>query len=179
MTEKKIPTAQQMKEYRDLRGSMTTESDFEKVQAFENEYDIFTQVFTENGKMALVSPDGKGTLKTGFDYDHIVFDDCYYVLVKDGMKGLATGGGDVIIPAEMDEIYTPFNDLAAFTKDEKFGFAMIGYDLITEPVYESYDIVGESDYLQVVKDGVTGYIDESGEFTTDEDERFFHAACDL
>ena len=104
MTEKKIPTAQQMKEYRDLRGSMTTESDFEKVQAFENEYDIFTQVFTENGKMgvkdalgevlvpaeydeigctfadycrgfavpvvrdgkmALVSPDGKGTLKTG------------------------------------------------------------------------------------------------------------------
>ena len=218
MTEKKIPTAQQMKEYRDLRGSMTTESDFEKVQAFENEYDIFTQVFTENGKMgvkdalgevlvpaeydeigctfadycrgfavpvvrdgkmALVSPDGKGTLKTGFDYDHIVFDDCYYVLVKDGKRGLATGGGDVIIPAEMDEIYTPFNDLAAFTKDKKFGFAMIGYDLITEPVYESYDIVGESDYLQVVKDGVTGYIDESGEFTTDEDERFFHAACDL
>ena len=111
MTEKKIPTAQQMKEYRDLRGSMTTESDFEKVQAF------------ENGKMG----------------------------VKDAL-------GEVFVPAEYDEI---------------------GYDLITEPVYESYDIVGESDYLQVVKDGVTGYIDESGEFTTDEDERFFHAACDF
>ena len=218
MTEKKVPTVQQMKEYRDLRRSATNESDFEKVLAFENEYDIFTQVFTENdkmgvkdavgevivpalydeigctfadyckgfavpvvldGKMALVSQDGKGTLKTDFDYDHIVFDDCYYVLVKDGKSGLATGSGDVIIPAEMDEIFTPINDLAGFEKDGKFGFAMIGYDLITEPVYESYDIVGESDYLQVVKDGVTGYIDESGEFTTDEDERFFHAACDF
>ena len=218
MTEKRIPTAEQMKEYRDLRRSMTTEADFEKVQTFENEYEIFTQVFTENGKMgvkdvvgeilvpalydeigctfadycrgfavpvvldgkmALVSPDGKGTQKTGFDYDHIVFDDCFYVLVKEGKKGLATGGGEVIIPAEMDEVYTPFNALAAFAKDGKYGFAMIGYDLITEPVYESYEIESGTEYLEVVKDGVSGYIDGEGNFTTDQDERFFHAECDL
>lgn len=218
MTEKKNPTAAQMKEYRDLRRSMTTSSDYEKVQAFENEYDIFTKVFTENGKMgvkdaagevlvpalydevgctfadyckgfavpvalndkmALVSQDGKGTLKTGFDYDHIVFDDSYYVLVKEGKTGLATGGGSIIIPAEMDKMYTPINDLVAFEKDGKFGFAMIGYNLITEPEYDSYDIETEWEYLQVVKDGVTGYIDERGCFTTDEDERFFNAACDM
>ena len=78
MTEKKIPTAQQMKEYRLLRRTMTTADEHEKVMAFEEEYDI------ESG----------------------------------------------------------------------------------------------SEYLQVVKDGVNGYIDESGEFTTEEDERFFHASCD-
>jgi hypothetical protein len=55
---------------------------------------------------------------------------------------------------------------------------MIGYGLMTDPVYESYDIESGTEYLQVVKDGVSGYIDESGEFTTDEDERFFHASCD-
>ena len=217
MTEKKIPTTQQMKEYRQLRKTMTTAEEYEKVMAFEEEYDIFTQVFTEegrkgvkdaagevlvpaefdevgctfadfcrgfaipvvkDGKMALVSPDGKGTLLTEPVYDHICFDDCFFVLVKDGKKGLATGGGEVIIPAEMDEVYTPFNSLTAYSKDGKFGFAMIGYGLMTDPVYESYDIESGTEYLQVVKDGVSGYIDESGEFTTEEDERFFHASCD-
>ena len=217
MTEKKIPTTQQMTEYRQLRKTMTTAEEYEKVMAFEEEYDIFSQVFTEggkkgvkdaagevlvpaefdevgctfadfcigfaipvvkDGKMALVSPDGKGTLLTELVYDHICFDDCFFVLVKDGKKGLATGGGEVIIPAEMDEVYTPFNSLTAYLKDGKFGFAMIGYGLITAPVYESYDIESGTEYLQVVKDGVSGYIDESGEFTTEEDERFFHASCD-
>lgn len=217
MTEKKIPTTQQMTEYRQLRKTMTTAEEYEKVKAFEEEYDIFSQVFTEggkkgvkdaagevlvpaefdevgctfadfcrgfaipvvkDGKMALVSPDGKGTLLTELEYDHICFDDCFFVLVKDGKKGLATGGGEVIIPAEMDEVYTPFNSLTAYLKDGKFGFAMIGYGLMTDPVYESYDIESGTEYLQVVKDGVSGYIDESGEFTTEEDERFFHASCD-
>ena len=183
MTEKKIPTAQQMKEYRLLRKTMTTADEYEKVMVFEEEYDIFTQVFSENGKtgvkdaagevlvpavydeigctfadfcrgfavpvmkggkMALACPDGKGTLLTEAVYDHIIFDDCFYVLVKDG----------------------------------KYGFAMIGYGLMTEPLYENYDIESGTEYLQVVKDGVNGYIDESGEFTTEEDERFFHASCD-
>lgn len=217
MTEKKIPTTQQMTEYRLHRKTMTTAEEYEKVKAFEEEYDIFSLVFTEggkkgvkdaagevlvpaeydevgctfadfcrgfaipvvkDGKMALVSPDGKGTLLTELEYDHICFDDCFFVLVKDGKKGLATGGGEVIIPAEMDEVYTPFNSLTAYLKDGKFGFAMIGYDLMTDPVYESYDIESGTEYLQVVKDGVSGYIDESGEFTTEEDERFFHASCD-
>ena len=217
MTEKKIPTVQQMKEYRQLRKTMTTADEHEKVMAFEEEYDIFTQVFSENGKtgmkdaagevlvpavydeigctfadfcrgyavpvmkggkMALACPDGKGTLLTEAVYDHIIFDDCFYVLVKDGKKGLATGGGEVIIPAEMDEVYTHFNSLTAYSKNGKYGFAMIGYGLMTEPLYESYDIESGTEYLQVVKDGVNGYIDESGEFTTEEDERFFHASCD-
>lgn len=108
MTEKKIPTTQQMTEYRQLRKTMTTAEEYEKVMAFEEEYDIFTQVFTEegrkgvkdaagevlvpaefdevgctfadfcrgfaipvvkDGKMALVSPDGKGTLLTEPVYD--------------------------------------------------------------------------------------------------------------
>ena len=216
MTEKKIPTAQQMKEYRDLRGSMTTEGDFEKVQAFENEYDIFTQVFTENGKMgvkdaagdvivpaqfddvaytyadpfrgcavpvlrsgkmALVRPDGKGTLLTEFIYDSVQFQACFLFLVKDGKFGLATSGGHVVVPAEQDEVFLPMNDLVMFTKDGKNGFAMLGTDLITEAEYEAFEMT-DTEYLQVVKDGVTGYIDADGHFTTDEDERFFNAAFD-
>ena len=218
MRELKTPTTEQIQQYRQACKTATIQSDLEKIEEFEKEYDVFTKEYEENGKrgikdaageilvpaifddiaytftdrmrsiavpvikdgkMALVKPDGKGTLLTGFDYGHIVFDDYYYVLISGEKKGLATMGGNVIIPAEMDEIYTPCNDLAAFTKDGKFGFTMIGYNIITEPIYESYDIVTEWDYLQVVKDGVTGWIDESGNFTTDEDERFFNAACDL
>ena len=43
--------------------------------------------------------------------------------------------------------------------------------------YEAYEMT-ETDYLQVIKDGETGYIDADGRFTTDEDERYFNAAFD-
>ena len=47
---------------------------------------------------------------------------------------------------------------------------------MTEAVYDSHEL-GDDDYLEVVKDGVKGYIDAQGQFTTDEDERYFSAYC--
>jgi hypothetical protein len=34
------------------------------------------------------------------------------------------------------------------------------------------------DALEGIKDGVKGYVDSKGQFTTDEDERYFGAFCD-
>ena len=52
---------------------------------------------------------------------------------------------------------------------------MLGYDVYTETVYDDYDVIDEN--LEVIKDGVKGYIDFEGNFTQDEDEKFFNCSC--
>ena len=94
--------------------------------------------------------------------------------MKDGKMGLTTGNVDVVVPAEMDEVYTPVNELVVFKKDGKYGFAMLGTDLVTSPDYDEYDFT-DSEYLIVYKDGVKGFIDDEAAFTTDEDEKFFNS----
>ena len=100
-----------------------------------------------------------------------------YILVKDGKKGLAMSDGTVVIPAQMDQVYTPFNGLASFEKDGKSGFSMVYEGITTEAVYDDCELEGDT-YLEVVKDGVKGFIDSNGVFTTDEDEAHFGAFCD-
>lgn len=216
MTQKKKPTQEQIQEYRTMCKRAVTNEDLKAIEAFAQEYDTFTFVYEENGKMgvkdaagyvlvpaqfediaytyadscrgfavpairsgkmALVKPDGQGTLLSEFVYDSVQFQDGFFILVKDGKFGLATAGGHVVVPAEQDEVFLPMNDLVVFTKDGKNGFAMLGTDLITGAEYEAYEMT-ETDYLQVIKDGETGYIDADGRFTTDEDERYFNAAFD-
>ena len=130
------------------------------------------------GKMALVAPDGKGTLRTPFEYDKIHFYECYYYLIKDDRMGLSSVGGHILVPAKMDKVYEPFNDLIVFAKDGKYGFSMLGSKALTEAIYEDYE-VGDDEYLIVVKDGVRGYLDEEGYFTTESDDSFFYAGCCL
>ena len=215
MTQKKKPTPEQIQEFRRIYKTAVTSEDYDKVNAFTDEYDTFTCAFEENGmmgvkdaagdvlvpakfddiaytfadifrgiavaviksgKMALVKPDGQGTMLTDFVYDSIQFQDGFYFLVKEGKFGLATSGGHVVVPAEQDEVFYPINDLVVFTKDGKNGFAMLA-GLITEAEYDDYELM-DSEYLKVFKDGVAGYIDASGNFTEDEDEMFFNAVCD-
>lgn len=216
MQEKKTPSVEQVMEYRTWLSKLTDES-IAKITAFEQEYNVFTQAFEENGrygvkdacgevlvpalfddiastfkdecrkwavpvvnggKMALVAPDGKGTLRTPFEYDKIHFYECYYYLIKDDRMGLSSVGGHILVPAKMDKVYEPFNDLIVFAKDGKYGFSMLGSDVITEAIYDDYE-VGDDEYLIVVKDGVRGYLDEEGHFTTESDDRFFYAGCCL
>lgn len=216
MTQKKRPTPEQILEYRRMCETAATSADYDKINAFTEEYDTFACVFEENGKkgvkdaagevlvpaqfdevtytfadifrgtaiavikagkMALVKPDGQGTMLTDFIYDSIPFQDGYYFLMKDGKFGLATSGGHVVLPAEQDEVFLPMNDLVVFTKDGKNGFAMLGTGLVTEAEYEDYELT-DNDYLKVFKDGQAGYIDAEGKFTEDEDEMFFNADCD-
>ena len=217
MTEKKIPTVEQLNSFRQQVKTAVTSSDYDKLNAFIEEYDLYTKVFEENGKMgvkdaagqilvpaefdevgytfmdhfkphavpvlrdgkfALVAQDGKGTMLSGFEYDEIHYtSECCYILIKDGKKGMALSSGTVVIPAQMDQVYTPFNGLASFEKDGKSGFSMVYEGITTEAIYDDCDIEGDT-YLEVVKDGVKGFIDSNGAFTTEEDEAYFGTFCD-
>lgn len=217
MTEKKIPTVEQLNDFRQLLKTASCDADYTKLNAFIEEYDLYTKVYEENGKMgvkdaagqvlvpavfdevgytfmdhfkpyavpvikdgkcAFAAQDGKGTLLSDFEYDAIHYTtECCYILVKDGKKGLAMSSGSVVIPAQMDQVCTPFNGLASYEKDGKHGFSLVYQPLTTEAVYDDYEIA-DDEYLEVVKDGVKGYVDSKGQFTTDEDERYFGAFCD-
>lgn len=224
--EKKIPTKDQLNEYRQFIANINgataqrkLDKLIEKIADFESEFDIFCKEFIENGKygvkdavgevlvpalfddvtcvfsdwartnavpvvrdnkVAFAAADGKGTLLTDFIYDAANFSEGYYVLLKDGKYGMASPKGRIVVPAEMDEIYRPMNDLVTFKKDGKYGFAMICEGLITKPEYESYDFEdNDAECLVVTKDGVEGYIDENANFTTESDDSYFHASWDV
>ena len=129
----------------------------------------------KGAKLAFAAPDGKGTLVSDFEYDSVHFTDGFYILIKEGKQGLADGCGQVLIPATMDKVYVPFNSLVVYENEGKYGFAMLGYDVYTETEYDDYDVIDEN--LEVIKDGVKGYIDFEGNFTQDEDEKFFNCSC--
>ena len=67
MTEKKIPTVTQMKEYRQMRKTMNSQADYDKVLNFEQEYDVFTKVYSENGKLGVKDAIGEVLVPALFD----------------------------------------------------------------------------------------------------------------
>ena len=214
MTQKKRPTIQQLNDFRTMLAAAKTDSDLEKLNRFIDEYDTFTQVYEEDGKkgvknaagqvlipaeydeigytfmdhlmplavpvvkdgkLAFVAMDGKGTMRSDFIYDDIEYTpECCYIVVKDGKKGIALHNGREVVPSEMDGVSLPFNGLGYFQKDGKYGFALIYEELLTGAFFEDFEL-GENEYLEVTRDGVKGYIDSEGVFTTDEDQKYFGA----
>ena len=129
----------------------------------------------KDGKYGLVKPDGKGTMVVACEYDNIHFYNCYYYAVKDGKYGLyGMGCGEEILPVMADKIYEPWNDLVVYELDGKFGFSMRLSGIVTDAVYDGYD-VEENDDLSVTLNGKRGYLDETGSFTEDPDNAWFHA----
>ena len=53
MTDKKTPTIEQMADYRQMYYTAVLAADFDRIQAFESEYDVFTKVYEENGMMGV------------------------------------------------------------------------------------------------------------------------------
>ena len=147
MTEKKIPTTQQMKEYRQLRKTMTTAEEYEKVMAFEEDYDIFTQVFTEEGRKGVKDAAGEVLVPADFDEVGCTFADfCRgfaIPVVKDGpVDEFLIGVGDSITEAEKKKLE---KTLAFFIQYKDSGLtpiaehiAMIN-ELSNKPVVMLYD----------------------------------------
>lgn len=134
----------------------------------------FAVAVIKDGKYGLVKPDGKGTMLAECVYDNIHFDGCCYYAVKDGKQGLYNISGEMLVPVMADKVYEPWNDLLVYEVEGKFGFSMLGANLVTEAVYEAYEI-DSNEYLFVTLDGKKGYLDEDGNFTENPDEAYFNA----
>ena len=67
MTEKKIPTVEQLNDFRQQVKTAVTSSDYDKLNAFIEEYDLYTKVFEENGKMGVKDAAGQVLVPAEFD----------------------------------------------------------------------------------------------------------------
>lgn len=68
MTEKKTPTVEQLNDFRQLLKTASCDADYTKLNAFIEEYDLYTKVYEENGKMGVKGyVDSKGQFTTDED----------------------------------------------------------------------------------------------------------------
>ena len=133
-----------------------------------------------NHKYALCKMDGKGTLVTDFVYDKIFryFGSRvnFFVVMRDGKKGVIYQNGDEAVPCEMDEVYEmqDWDGIIPYKKDGKWG---LFYSVATEPIYD--DIIIQSEwYAQVKKDDTWYYLDYEGNPVTDVKDAFFASYYD-
>ena len=133
-----------------------------------------------NHKYALCKMDGKGTLVTDFVYDKIFRyfgpRDNFFIVMRDGKKGVIYQNGEEAVPCEMDEIYEmqDWDGIIPYKKDGKWGLC---YGVATEPIYD--DIIIQSEwYAQVKKDDTWYYLDYEGNPVTDVKDAFFASYYD-
>ena len=94
MTEKKIPTVEQLNDFRQQVKTAVTSSDYDKLNAFMDHCKPLAVPVLKDGKFALAAQDGKGTMLSGFEFDEIHYTPEYcYILVKDGVKGFIDSKG--------------------------------------------------------------------------------------
>ncbi len=154
-------------------------------------YSYITQLYSDMGhawpvpvvknqKVALCKPDGNGILLTDFIYDKMFMffyaEWNYYVVIKDGKKGLINSKGKEVIPCNMDEIYeqTDTEGVIPFRRGDKWG---LFFHIATEPMFDDIDIRCE-DYCMVRIADEWFYIDYNGKPVKNESEAFFGSWID-
>ena len=163
---------------KDVAGEVLVPAIYDSIEDTHDDWGRFYPVPANlNGKMALVASDGKGTPCTEFIYDSISYDHGYYFMEKDGKCGFADLDGYIYLPTEADVIYEPepYCDIVTYEVGEKQGFVSLGAKVATGALYDACEF-DEEKYLVVSKDGAKGYLDISGNFTTDESRKYFCAA---
>ena len=153
---KNAPNAEQLKEYRECR-------DRRKWKAFEEEYDVFTRLFTENGKTGMT--DAAGDVLVPAMYDDIVY--VMHDLVRknvvpavlDGKMALVCqdGNGTPKTKFEYDDIYYLDRGYYVLVKDGKKGFAdMYGNVYLDCTMDEILPPTGH--VVPFVRDGKFGFV---------------------
>ncbi len=144
-------------------------------------HDLYSVVKkNEDGKFALKFNGAEDSTDTDYVYDSIwpiAFGIDYYIVVKDGKKGILSSTGQTLVHCEMDNIeFEPFNDIVVMEKGNKHGYFLVTDGTVAPAVFDEEILPGVGDDLIVFKDGKKGYVDKNGNFTEDSDESWFY--CD-
>lgn len=178
MEDKKIPTPEQVHEYRRILESDEYELHYKAIEKFEDEYDLSTVVFEEDGKCGLKDAAGDVLIPAIYDEIGYTFHDNFRdkpVAVLRGEKAALVkpdGKGTPITNFEYDDISLvgsptcPYEEFYLITIGEKCGLFDVygnicipmGADEIFEPHYDT---------IPYMKDGKYGFASISIGKTTD------------
>ena len=137
-------------------------------------------VAAKSGKYGLVRADGTGFEITGFTFDYMAPWLGSATAARTGNKwNYINGEGQKLLPYDLDNILFTFTDLtfengiSVFMKDGLWGVTD-GYDY-SKPVFDELDDIEPDGLISGKRDGIKGYINILGEFTSDEDQAWWSA----
>lgn len=158
-------------------GKVILPTEFEDVKFFNfavEEQSVITA--KKEGKWGLVKT-YSGESVTGFIYDYMPpVSGNITPVMKDEKWGYIKNNGESFTPLDLETVFiengaTFMNGISVFKKDGRYGVTD-GYD-ISKPVFDEIDMVELDSSITGTRDGVKGYINEEGEFTTNEDEAYW------
>jgi hypothetical protein len=90
----------------------------------------------------------------------------YYLAKKNGKLGILDAKGNEITPVILDEVHEMIDTdgCIPLVKDGKWGLVHLG--MYVKPIYDKMEIWSE-EYVKVWLNGVQGWLDINGQFTTD------------
>jgi len=108
---------------------------------------IHTIPVVKDKKFALYLTDGNGSLVTEFIYDNMYFffytSGIYYVVEREGKKGLIRHNGEEIVSCEVDEFYEQIDidGIIPFRKGQKWG--LLHFGVVTDIIFDDVEIESE------------------------------------
>ena len=102
----------------------------------------------------------------------------YYLAKKNGKYGILDSRGNEITPVIMDEVHEMIDTdgCIPLVKDGKWGLVHF-YDYVA-PIYDKMEIRSE-EYVKVWLNGVQGWLDNKGQFTTEESQAYIGSWYDF
>ena len=166
-----------LKGVKDIKGNVRVPAIYSDYYELYNYSDTFAPelknmpicAYDQNGKCALVAPDGKGTPLTPFIYDAIAKDNFVheFIIVQGDKKGVMDKEGNILVPCEMDTVYEYFNSIQSLEAGGKFGLRT-DWGLYIAPVYD--EMTEKNDYVYVRLGDTWGYLDFDGNFIDEADQ---------
>lgn len=126
--------------------------------------DCLVGASNEEGKYALINPDGKGTPITPFVYDFVDSTPfmAFYPVIQNGKLGFVNGKGEMITPCELDHYQEPFNDIVTIDANGKYGVLTL-WGLYVKPIFDEIED-DDNEMVHVRLGDKWGFIDDNGEF---------------
>ena len=158
---------------KDLAGNILIPAIFDDIRyTFKDKVRNWPVPVVLEGKFGLAATDGSGGLILDCVYDYIVFRGGYYLLHKGDMKGVYARG-KLIYPIDCDMIYNnPRATVLMFGKGRKYGFISLAEGVISKQLYDDFSSL-KGELVQVKWNGHSGYIDQDGNFTLNEQDGHF------
>ena len=158
---------------KDVGGTILVPAIYDDI-AFTYDYCYFRGLpiaVVKDGKLGLVTSDGKGTPLSEFDFDTISMMEChsYYILGKSEEKKckVVDHKGNTVVDFGADKVYDDTQSVI-YEQDGKFGMVSLTFGMHIPPIYDEIIDEGQDSLYTFVKDGVSGYLTEENVFVTKE-----------